>query len=59
MGHCTKVKHNEVICNNSTQVRNHMVFITELQIKATATGDENYSYNYCICNTVAIRNFNY
>ena len=30
-----------------------MVFIIELQIKATA-GGENYNYNYCIRKTVII-----
>jgi len=40
-------------CNYSTEVHNYMVFITELQIKATA-GGENYNYIYCITKTVII-----
>jgi len=40
-------------CNCTTEVHNYMVFIVELQIKATA-GSENYNYNYCIRKIVII-----
>jgi len=40
-------------CNSNIEVRNYMVFIIELQIKATA-GGENYNYNYCSRKVVII-----
>jgi len=38
-------------CNSNTEVHNYNVFIIELQIRATAGGE---NYNYCTRKTVII-----